>query len=97
MGCRDLTAAPDRSWSGRRGWRFITWFVIALIAAVPSYSLVNWETLGDVESIDDVVVNRSAIVLALLSLLLFWVFCLLGTERMIRPAVPGGALLVGSR
>ncbi len=78
-----------------RGWRSITWFVIAVIAGGAVYALVGWKTLGGVASVDDVVANRTAIVLALLSLVLFWVFCLLGTERMIRPAVPGGALLVG--
>ena len=78
-----------------RGWRSVTWFVIALIAGGAVYGLVNWETLGGVDSVDDVIANRTAIVLALLSLVLFWVFCLIGTERMIRPAVPGGALLVG--
>ncbi len=78
-----------------RGWRSITWFVIAVIAGGAVYALVGWKTLGGVDSVDDVVANRTAIVLALLSLVLFWVFCLLGTERMIRPAVPGGALLVG--
>ena len=78
-----------------RGWRFVTWFVIAVVAGAAVYAVVDWGTLGGADPVDDVLANRAAILSGLFAVGLFWVFCLLGTERMIRPAVPGGALLVG--
>ena len=48
-----------------RGWRFVTWCVIALIAGGAVYGLVGWDTLGGIDSVDDVVANRAAVVLAL--------------------------------
>ena len=80
-----------------RGWRSATWLVILVAAGGAVYGLSNWRTLGSLEAVDDVVANRVAVALASLSLLLFWVFSLLGTERMIRPAVPAGALWIGQK
>ena len=78
-----------------RGWRLVYWGVLAVLAAAAAYLVIAFRVLGAVDSIDELFANRMAAAVALGAAVVFWVLCLVGTERMIRPAVPGGSVLVG--
>ena len=71
-----------------RGWRFPLWCVLAILAAVISYLAIEYRILGPLEPVEGVTANRLALVVGLAAALLFWLLSLLGTERMMRPAVP---------
>ncbi len=90
-------ARPTGPGQVARGWRLATWVVICVLTGLCVYGLVDYETLGGLDSVDARFANQAALVLAAVAAALFWAFCLLGTERMIRPAVPCGGLLVGRR
>ena len=86
-----LVARPTGPGQVARSRRCWVWFALGAATAVTAYITTAVGVFGALDTIDGATATRAAASVALGSLLVFWVFCLLGTERMIRPAVPCGA------
>ncbi len=71
-----------------RGWRFPLWLLLAILTAAVSYLAIEYRILGPLEPVAPVTANRLAAAVAVAACLLFWLLSMLGTERMMRPAVP---------
>ena len=78
-------------------WRLALWLVLAVLAAVLSYLAIEDRILGRMEPVEEVTANRLAFVIGFAAAVLFWLLSLLGTERMMRPAVPLAPLLTARR
>ncbi len=77
-----------------RSWRLWLWLGLAILVAAASYLVIEYRVLGRLDSVEEVTANRLAALVAAAACLVFWLLSLLGTERMMRPAVPLGALLM---
>ena len=80
-----------------RSWRLALWLGLAALAATVTYLAIEYRVLGPLDSVDEVTSNRLAALLAVAACIVFWLLSLIGTERMMRPAVPLGALLMARR
>lgn len=79
-----------------QGWRPALWAVLAASAAVGTFALVSWTVLGPLDTVDGTSARWLAFGCAAAAPMVFWLMCLLGTEPMMRPAVPVAARLGGT-
>ena len=80
-----------------RSWRLPLWFTLAGLAVVVAYLAIAYRILGRMEPVEEVTANRLAAIVGVGAAGLFWLLSLLGTERMMRPAVPLAPLLMARR
>jgi hypothetical protein len=78
----------------RRGWRPVLWFVLLAVVCVSGYLLTSFGLAAEADAVDETVATRAAFVISVSSAVVYWALCLIGTERMTRPAIPAGPLLM---
>lgn len=78
-----------------RSWRRVLWSVLAFVAAVIAYAATSVGLLGRLDTVDGAAATRLAVAIAAAAPFAFWVLSLIGAERMMLPAVPGGTVVRG--
>lgn len=81
----------------RRGWRRNAWLLLLTAVALTAFGLPYFALVHQLDTVDPDAGTVFAILVSAGSAVVFWLLCLLGTERLIRPAVPAGDLLLGAR
>lgn len=81
----------------RRGWRRVAWLVLLAAVAATSFGLPYHALLFQLDTVDPDSGTMFSAIVAAGSAGVFWLLSLLGTERLMLPAVPAGDLLVGAR